>query len=350
MQLVFVKQGVRSYGHLEAGIERAAREIPGLALRSLDLSAHYFAQAGELRAAPHPRRLREAAKALLAELLREPAETVLLLNGFVIESHHPGFFRALKGAGKRIAGWQIDEPYYVDKNRGFATELDLLLSVDSSTVPLYRERGVKAEFLPLACDPALHKSHAAAAPYACEVCFVGTPFKGSRRTQLIDDIAPCLARHDTRIVGATELDSWQKSLANFSLLKAAIRDQAVSPQQAAQYFSGAKVNLNLHKDSFGHAWDRNAARIAARSPNERTFAIAGCGGFQLIDDTRPDLARFFAPGRELDTFSDAADLEKKIDYYRAHADERRALAAAAQARAYREHTWRHRLEAVLALL
>jgi len=350
MELVFIKQGVRSYGHLESGIERAAREIAGLELRSHDLSRHYFAQQGELRAAPHPRRLHEAAKVLLAELQREQAETVVLLNGFVIESHLPGFFRALKAAGKRIAGWQIDEPYYVDKNRGFAKELDLLLSVDSSTVPLYREMGVKAELLPLGCDPALHKSYEPAAPHACEVCFVGTPFKGSRRTRLIDELAGCLARHDTRIVGATELDSWQKSLANFGLLERSIRDQAISPQQAAQYFSGAKVNLNLHKDSFGHAWDRNAGEIAARSPNERTFAIAGCGGFQLIDDTRPDLAQFFAPGRELDTFSDAADLEKKIDYYLAHEDERRAMAEAAQARAYREHTYKHRLEAVLALL
>jgi spore maturation protein CgeB len=294
--------------------------------------------------------MREAAKVLLAELLREPGDTLLLLNGFVIESHLPGFFRALKGAGKRVAGWQIDEPYYVDKNRGFAKELALLLSVDSSTVPLYREMGVRTELLPLACDPALHKPYASAPPYACDVCFVGAPFAGSRRTVLIDSIAPCLARHDARIVGATELDSWKKSLARAALLERAIRDEPVSTGDAARYFSGARVNLNLHKDSYGHAWDRNAARIEARSPNERTFAIAGCGGFQLIDDTRPDLASFFAPGRELATFRDAADLEAKIEYYLAHEDERRAMAAAAQARAYREHTYRHRLEAVLALL
>lgn len=350
MELVFVKQGVRSYGHIEAGIERAAGAIAGLALRTRDLSAHYFAQQGELRAAPHPQRMRAAAGVLLAELLREPGGTLLLLNGFVLESHHPGFFRALKAAGTRIAGWQIDEPYYVDKNRGFAKELDLLLSVDSSTVPLYRELGVKTELLPLACDPGLHKTWPAEPPYACDVCFVGAPFAGSRRTRLIDEIAPCLARHDTRIVGATELDRWENSLANFAALERRILDKPVSPAQAARFFSGARVNLNLHKDSYGHAWDRNAARIAARSPNERSFAIAGCGGFQLIDDTRPDLAQFFAPGAEVATFSDGADLAAKIDYYLAHEDERRAIAAAAQARAYREHTYRHRLEAVLALL
>jgi len=48
------------------------------------------------------------------------------------------------------------------------------------------------------------------------------------------------------------------------------------------------VNLNLHKDSFGHAGTANAGKIAARSPNERSFAIAGCAGFQLIDEARPD--------------------------------------------------------------
>lgn len=351
MDVLFIKQGVRSYGHIEAGIERAAGAIPGLRLRLADLSAFYFAQRGALREQPHAARMRRACGELLRELLGEEGEWLLLLNGFVLESHHPGFFRALKRAGRKIASWQIDEPYYVDKNRGFAAELDLVLSVDSSTLPLYREMGKKAEYLPLACDPALHRSYGeAAAPYRCDVCFVGTPFAGSRRTRLFDELADCLPKYDCRIVGATELDSWQKSLANFEQLRGCIRDAAIGPREAAQYFSGARVNLNIHKDSYGHAWDRNAGRIEARSPCERTFAIAGCGGFQLVDDTRPDLAQAFAPGRELVSFSDARDLEAKIGYYLGHEEERSAIARAAQARAYAEHTYLHRLQAIVGWL
>jgi len=111
MQLVFIKQASAATAiSRPASSAPRARFPPGAA--HLRPEQALFRAAGELRSSPHPRRLHEAAKVLLVELQREPTEAVLLLNGFVIESHHPGFFpRALKGAGKRIAGWQIDEPY-----------------------------------------------------------------------------------------------------------------------------------------------------------------------------------------------------------------------------------------------
>lgn len=351
MDMLFLKQGITSYGHIEAGIERAAAGITGLRFASLDLSARYHAQREPMRSQPHPVRMKQAIGRLLEELLPRPEPCVLLLNGFVLETHSPGFFAALKGAGKTVVGWQIDDPYYIDKAAAFAAGLDLVLTVDSSALPFYAALKKRAHFLPLACDPALHHDYGAAvAPYLCDVSFVGTPFAGSRRTRLIDELAACLPKYDARIVGATDRDSWRKSLANFEALAPSIRDARVGPGEAARYFSGSRINLNLHKDSYGHAWDANAGHIEARSPCERTFAIAGCGGFQLIDDSRPDLADFFIPGRELVTFSDAADAAAKIAYYLSHDGERQGIARAGQARALAEHTYLHRLKAILGWL
>ena len=351
MDIALIKQGVTSYGHIEAGIERAARGMPELRLLAFDLSPHYFSQRPPLSQQKHPVRMRHAIEGLLRQLLADRTPVALLLNGFVLEKHHPGFFAALRGAGKRIAGWQIDDPYYIDMAKGFAQHLDVVPTVDSSTVGVYQAMGKKAAFLPLACDPGLHRAYPGLeAKYRSDVCFVGTPFAGSRRTRMIDELWQTLPRYDTKIVGATERDSWKKSLAHFAELERCIRDERVSPVDAARYFSGARINLNIHKDSYGHAWDRNEGHVEARSPAERTYAVAGCAGFQLIDATRPDLASQFEPGKELVTFADAADLAAKIDYYLAHEEERSAIARAAQKRAYGEHTYRHRLQAIVSML
>lgn len=349
--LLFIKQGVTSYGHIEAGIQRAASGIPGLRMVVHDLVPFYREQSISLGTQPHPVRMNCAIQALLQQVLQDTSSTVLLLNGFVLETHCPGFFATLRKSGKIIISWQIDDPYYIDKTRSFASHLDLVLTVDSSTLPVYAALKKKAEFMPLACDPQLHHSYDDTADtYHCEVCFVGTPFAGSRRTRLIDDLADFLSKYDTRIIGATDLDSWRKGLTHFTELEACIHDARVGPEEAARYFSAARINLNLHKDSYGHVWDSNAECIEACSPAERSFAIAGCGGFQLIDDTRPDLARLFSSGEELVTFSDAPDLKKKIAYYLQHDDERQEIACAGQARAYAQHTYLHRLQAILALL
>jgi spore maturation protein CgeB len=351
MKLLFIKQGMPRNEHLETGIERAAAGLPGVEFSVADLPALYAAQEGPLRAPPYAARMRHAIDELLRALLREPDRQILLLNGFVLHKYHPQFFGALRRARMSVLTWQIDDPYYVDMNLAFAAGLDAVFSVDSSTLPLYRARGVKAEFLPLACDPELHRSyHGAAGKYACDVCFIGVPFAGSRRVRLFDELAGVLPRHDSRIIGSSRIDNWKSALARYEELKACVDDAPVGAAEAARYFAAARINLNIHKDSYGHAWDRNAARIEARSPAERSFAIAGCGGFQLVDDTRPDLGALFRPGAELVTFSGAADLAAKIGYYLAHEDERRDIARAAQVRAHAEHTYRRRLEALLAFL
>lgn len=344
-------QRVYSYGAIERGIERAAAGIPGLRLATADLSKHLSLQLNPPREQSRVMRMERAAADLLQEVLRDRSEHVLLLNGFVLQKYCPEFFLALKAAGRSVISWQIDDPYYFDKSVPFIDQLDVVFTVDSSALPLYRQRGKKVAFLPLACDPAMHRSQGALpVKYDCDVCFIGVPFAGSRRVQLIDELAPFLARQRTRIAGSSQVDSWRRNLARFADLEHCIDDARIRADETAKYFSAARINLNIHKDSYGHVWDRNHARVEARSPSERTFAIAGCGGFQLIDDTRPDLGELFDARTEVITFADAADLAGKIDYYLRHEDERRAIALAGQARAHGAHTYAHRLKALLDFL
>ena len=111
-------------------------------------------------------------------------------------------------------------------------------------------------------------------------------------------------------------------------------------------FNGAKINLNIHRDPVNPP--SGNSRGVGHSPNDRTFALAGCGAFQIVDATRPDLLKYFTPDKEIVIFNNPDDLADKIKYYLAKTKLRRQIGDAARQRAYREHTYQHRLQRIFA--
>ena len=112
-----------------------------------------------------------------------------------------------------------------------------------------------------------------------------------------------------------------------------------------KYFNGAQINLNIHRDPVNPPSGNNRG-VGATSPNDRVFALAGCGAFQLVDSARPDLLECFKADQELVCFSDSADLAQKIEYYLTRPKLCRQIGDAAHKRAYREHTYEHRLKRI----
>jgi spore maturation protein CgeB len=113
-----------------------------------------------------------------------------------------------------------------------------------------------------------------------------------------------------------------------------IQNRFVANKEKVKAFRGAKIVLN----------NLNPAEIWGT--NVRTFEICGAGGFQLVD-WRPGLAQLFEIGKELVSYDDLIDLNKKIDYFLQAPDERRVIAEAGLLRAYREHTYGHSLSLLL---
>lgn len=93
----------------------------------------------------------------------------------------------------------------------------------------------------------------------------------------------------------------------------------------ARAYAAARVNLNHHRtiraDGEGHVQ-------GAWSLGPRAYEIAACGGFQLCDDTRGELADIF--GDTVPTYRDTDDLMGLVDYYLTHEAERQETAAAAR--------------------
>ena len=80
----------------------------------------------------------------------------------------------------------------------------------------------------------------------------------------------------------------------------------------AELYRSTKIALNHHR----MYTESDTAAIQdgqAYSLGPRAYEIAACGAFQLCDGTRPELREVF--GDSVVTYSDAADLRRKIDYY-----------------------------------
>jgi len=103
-------------------------------------------------------------------------------------------------------------------------------------------------------------------------------------------------------------------------------------------YSGATLSLNHH-----HPMNDIAG------VNTRTFELAAAGACQVVD-WKEDLPALFTPGREVLAYRDLGELRRLLDYHLAHPEEAREIGQQALKRALGEHTLRHRLEEMLAVV
>jgi spore maturation protein CgeB len=83
--------------------------------------------------------------------------------------------------------------------------------------------------------------------------------------------------------------------------------------------------------------------------NTRAFELAASGACQVVDE-KEALPALFAPGDEVVTYRDLPGLRRQLDYYLEHPDEALAIGQNAMRRALKEHTVRHRIDEMLAVI
>jgi spore maturation protein CgeB len=194
-------------------------------------------------------------------------------------------------------------------------------------------KGIDFHYLPLGCDPSLHKPMKLNATeklrFGSEVSFVGAGYYN--RQMFFEG----LLDFDFRIWG-TEWD-WHSPVARV------VQEQGrrVTTREAAKIFNGSAININLHSSTY-----HRGINPAGDFVNPRTFEIASCRGFQLVDP-RSHLADLFEPDQEVVCFDSIEDLREKITYYLSHREARETIALKGQKRARRHHTYEKRMTRVL---
>jgi len=276
-----------------------------------------------------------SAPAMNARLRRiaaaERPDLFLTLFGFDVDEES---VRVLRRLDVPTACWWLNDPFQLSRSLRQASRYDFYFTNARGCLPEYRAAGIDgAHFLPLAADPDVHRpqtlNRAEARQYESSVCFAGdwSPL----REEWIRKLLPV---YRVRVWGP-----WGKKLAANSPIRGVLADGFFTPAEMVRAFAGAKLVLNLHT-WFGQ-WPYGV--------NPRLFEAAGAGACQLVDAKAeiPDL--YDVPG-EVVCFASFEECERLIAQYLNREAERGAVGVRAAERTRREHTYDHRMRALLAIV
>lgn len=269
--------------------------------------------------------------------------TTALINNF-----HPDILLVLHGTytpipmicyakakGTTTVLWIVEDPYEIDSHRGeMVNSYDYVFTNEKLAVSQYLRPNVY--YLPWCCNPQVHRSMPVPHQYQSDLCFVGMGFRN--RVRIINTIAPWIHNLNVKLIG--DWQSWGEEL--HPSLKKFVIPAINNFNEVPKYYNGAKINLNIHRDPVDPP-SGNSLGVSAISPNDRTFTLAGCGAFQLVDRNRPGIWECFNDGEEIVGFNNPEDLAQKIQLYLSNPNLRNSLGKAAQKRAYLQHTFKHRL-------
>lgn len=263
-------------------------------------------------------------------------DLVLVLKG---ESVHPATLAKLKAStGAGLVVWWVDHPFmnaetgqrwrYVPD----CTPLfDHCFVFDRSYEASLREAGARAtSFLPCAADPGIFKPLTLTTvdhrTYGASVSLVGV--YSERRGQVIS----ALCKEPGLGVWGP---GWHQFFRTMNGAAPQVRGEGLVPEEACKVYNAGAINLNTH-----HLQSRRGGL------NTRSFEIPAAGAFELTDYV-PDMESLLEPGREVAVYrspEEAADLAR---FYVKAEDQRRRIAEAGYRRVLAEHTYRHRMEALL---
>jgi spore maturation protein CgeB len=262
--------------------------------------------------------------ALVLEQIRSFDANVVYLQN--VRSLEDATLSTLRTEGMLIVGQIASAPPQTTRLRLF----DLVLTSFPHYVDRFRALGVVSEYFRIGFDPRILDDLDECPPRR-DVVFVGSlnRLRHRRGSTVFNQAA---ARVPVEFWGY-DLRGWPP----WSRIRRGYRGEAWGLEMY-RLLRDARISLNRHiAEAEGHA------------NNMRLYEATGVGSL-LLTDQGSNLAELFEPGREVVTYADVNDLVEKARYYLAHEDERRAIAAAGQARTLRDHTYELRMRELAQIL
>ncbi|WP_420850491.1 CgeB family protein [Paenibacillus tepidiphilus] len=282
-----------------------------------------------------------APETMLEVAAREMPDAVLVMNGLhVFPSNHLEQISEIRKLGIPTAIWFADDPYFTEDTSEICKSYDHVFTHELGCLEFYRSLGaISVHYLPLCVNPQMFYPRRTGPQYQYDIVFIGNAFRN--RTELFDALTPYLLGKKVLIAGGF----WER-LSCYEQLSPFIKDGFIPPEETANYYSGAKLVINIHRPWEGGMDNRNTFQLPSRSINPRTYEISACGTMQLTD-VREDLGSLYRPGVDLETFASGEELQEKIDYYLKHEQERRKIALQGLKTTLSRHTFTSRLPYLL---
>lgn len=216
-----------------------------------------------------------------------------------------GLRYAWRGDLRPSAWWAIDThldlPWYVDRGRDF----DRVFTAQRDGADDLQAAGLPATWLPLACDPEIHRRHDVAK--AWNLGFVGR-LTGERSAHL-----EYVAAHVPDVMAGACLF-----------------------EEMARLYSASRIVFN---------------RSVRNDVNMRVFEALACGSLLVTNDLSANgQADLFQPGKHLAVYGSREELLDVVAFYLRHDAERERIAEAGRAEALARHTYGHRMRTLVRLM
>ena len=261
----------------------------------------------------------------------DPAVVLVLAQAPISTAH----IREMREAGRRVVFWFVEDYRlfrYWELNAG---DYDLFLPIQKGEFPgeLALCGQPRSHYLPLAADDAIFFPSSPSAEegkrFGAAISFMGAGYHNRLR------FFNMLLGRDFKIWGT----QWPRN----EPLSRHLQEEGrrVTAEETARIFNATRVNVNLHSST-----SHEGVNPFGDFVNPRTFEIAACGAFQLVD-RRALLPELFEAGEEIACFGGREDFLERIEYFLAHPRERAEISRKGMARVLREHTYGDRMRELL---
>lgn len=301
--------------HFDGALRQRALARHGCQVTAVEIAGGSMLE--KLRRLELPERVARAVKAVSPDL-------VLVARRDALDA---GDLAGLRQLGQsRWALWTTDDLPDLAPVRAVARSYDRIFATGTDVVQaLEADFPGKPAYLPLACDPSFHRPMRARGPYRANVVFAG------RATEAREMLLGGLVEYGLALWGP----GWRKTL-----LRDYCRGELPKAEDYVRAYAGATVAINIH-----HSAALDPA-LATRGCNQRLFELAGIGALQMVD-FRADLGALFSPSEEVLVYHNGDELRELVRRALYDQPYRDAIAEAGRRRALREHTYMHRMLAIL---
>lgn len=244
----------------------------------------------------------------------------------------------LRRSGIVTAFWFVEDYRHMPYWKAYAPCYDFYFTIQKDR--FFQELdalGVKNyHYLPMAADPEVHcplsLSEAEKMEYGSDLSFMGAGYHNRQK------IFAKMDYRDFKIWG----NSWDPGNGTWRFVQR--NGQRVNTREAVKIFNATQINLNLHSYAYDDGINPDGDFV-----NPRTFEIAACGAFQLVDQ-RGCLPELFREGEEMISFNSEAELFRLIDMYLENPHQRTRICARARQRVLAEHTYEHRMKEMVSFI
>jgi spore maturation protein CgeB len=223
-------------------------------------------------------------------------------------------------------------------------EADSMLHFEAQT-------GKRYVTMPQSANPSFHRPALFNPKFAYDVAFVGAKLP-LKRWFNENVIAPLCKKYRVGLFGPcwTFRDNMLRAISKGArvikyLPLARLCDRArisISEENEVALYASSKISLNFHEREPDNTQPHHIV-------NQRTFKIAACGGFQIVDPVAA-LPKYFASDEIVTAGFDSREWLDKVEYFLTHEAERKGIQERATARALGSHMAQNRVAQLEQLL